>query len=60
MFKKINIKNETKNKIDLLSKKYDTPIYNFVGTIVLFFYENRTIVNADFFQKSEIECINFF
>lgn len=53
MFKSVNVKPSTKEKIKLLSDRYDLKLVDFMDTIVDFFYENKTIVNADFFKKSE-------
>lgn len=55
MYKQVNVKPDTFKKIKVLADKYDVPIYKFLGTIVQFFDQNRTIVNADFFQKSDEE-----
>ena len=53
IFKQVNVSKDTQSLAKDLAKKYDVPMYLFLDTIVQFFDENKTIVNADFFTKSE-------
>lgn len=49
----IAITRESHQKIKKLSEKYDIPMIDLMTKIIDFFDENKSLVNADFFQKSE-------
>lgn len=53
IFKQINVTVDTFEKIKSLSAHYNVKIYELLDTYISFFEQNKDVVNADFFQKSE-------
>lgn len=53
MYKTVNVDLETFRLIDEMSKSFGIKKLLLIKTIIIFFSQNKSLINADFFKKSE-------